>query len=153
MLIRSEGHGSVVVGAAGVNYLTEDRVEGIDPVAHYGGRAREAFLRLDGMSHVPDLSIVSLYDPIFQEVAAFEELIGSHGGLGGPQTRPLIVHPADWTLDEDLVGAEAVYRQLRRWAERHLDHRFGKDGSAEPLPIPERPEAPAPVTADSALGG
>ncbi len=153
MLIRSEGHGSVVVGAAGVNYLTEDRVEGVDPVAHYGGRAREAFLRLDGMSHVPDVSIVSLYDPIFEEVAAFEELIGSHGGLGGPQTRPLIVHPADWTLDEELVGAEAVYRQLRRWAERHLDHRFGKDGSADPLPTPERPAEPATVTADSALGG
>jgi len=41
-----------------------------------------------------------------------KELIGSHGGLGGPQTRPLIVHPADWALDEDLVGAEAVYADV-----------------------------------------
>jgi len=146
MLIRSEAHGSIVIGHAGINYLHEDHVEGVDPVAQYGGRAREAFQRLDGMAHVPDLSVISLYDPEFQEVAAFEELIGSHGGLGGPQTQGLMLHPADWELDEELVGAEAVYRQIRRWAERELGLRFGKDGAAPPLPTPERPatnEAPA----------
>jgi hypothetical protein len=103
------------------------------------------------MDHVPDISVISLYDPEFEEVAAFEELIGSHGGLGGPQTQPMILHPSDWELDEDLLGAEAVYRQIRRWAERHLDHRFGKGGTAAPLPMPERPPAegaePVPVTA------
>ena len=143
MLIKSEVHGSVVIGSAGINYLEEGRHEGVDPVAQYGGRAREAILRLDGMDHVPDLSVISLYEAEFDEVAAFEELIGSHGGLGGPQTQPVILYPADWELDEDLVGAPAVYRQLRRWAERHLDLRFGKDGTAAPLPMPER--APAPT--------
>ncbi len=122
--------------APGINFLEENRVEGVDPVAQYGGRAREAFLRLDGMDHVPDLSVISLYDPEFDEVAAFEELIGSHGGLGGPQTQPIIMHPAEWELDEEIVGAPAVYRQIRRWAERHLDHRFGKDGTAPVLPMP-----------------
>ncbi len=136
MLIKSENHGSIVVGRAGINFLEENRVEGVDPVAQYGGRAREAFLRLDGMDHVPDLSVISLYDPAFDEVAAFEELIGCHGGLGGPQTQPIIMHPADWELDEEIVGAPAVYRQIRRWAERHLDHRFGKDGTAPVLPMP-----------------
>ena len=143
MLIKSEAHGSIVIGHAGINFLEEDRVEGVDPVAQYGGRAREAFLRLDGMDHVPDLSVISLYDPEFDEVAAFEELIGSHGGLGGPQTQPIIMYPAEWQLDEDLVGAPAVYRQIRRWAERHLDHRFGKDGTAaaaaDPGASPRRP--------------
>jgi len=146
MLIKSEKHGSIVIGRDGINFLEEDRVEGVDPVAQYGGRSREAFLRLDGMDYVPDLSVISLYDPEFDEVAAFEELIGSHGGLGGPQTQPLIMHPAEWELDEELVGAPAVYRQIRRWAERHLDHRFGKDGSAEPLPMPERAPAADEVT-------
>ncbi len=142
MLIRSEAHGALVVGRDGINFLDENRVEGVDPVAQYGGRAREAFVRLDGMDHVPDLSVISLYDPEFDEVAAFEELIGSHGGLGGPQTRPLILHPTEWTLDEELVGAPAVYRQIRRWAERHNGHRFGRDGSAAPLAIP------SPATSD-----
>ncbi len=146
MLIKSTDHGSIVIGRDGINFLDEDRVEGTDPVAQYGGRAREAFLRLDGMDHVPDLSVISLYDPEFDEVAAFEELIGSHGGLGGPQTQPIIMYPAEWKLDEDLVGAPAVYRQIRRWAERHLDHRFGKDGAAPPLPDPSAgPSAEAPA--------
>ena len=136
ILVASEAHGSLVIGHAGINYLAEGRVEGVDPVVQYGGRSREAILRLDGMDHVPDLSIISLYDPVFEEAAAFEELIGSHGGLGGPQTQGLLLHPAEWELDEEVVGAEAVYRQIRRWAERELGLRFGKDGSAPPLPLP-----------------
>ncbi len=138
MLIRSSDHGAIVVGRDGINFLDEGRVDGKDPVGQFGGRAREAFLRLDGMQHCPDISIVSLYDPEFDEIAAFEELIGAHGGLGGPQTRPILLFPSDWELDEEIVGAEAVYRQIRRWAERHLGLRFGPDGSAAPLAKPER---------------
>jgi len=138
MLIRSEAHGSIVIGAAGINYLDEDRVEGEDPIAHYGPTAVRAFRRLDGLQHVPDLSVISMYDPVFEEAAAFEELIGSHGGLGGAQTQPVLMHPSEWAMDEEVIGAEAVYRQIRRWAERELGLRFGRDGSAEPLPMPER---------------
>ena len=147
ILLASEEHGSLVIGHSGIHYLRDGRVDGVDPVAQYGPHALAALRRLDGLDHVPDLSVVSLYDAEFDEVAAFEELIGSHGGLGGPQTLPLIMHPAEWELDEDLVGAPAVYRQIRRWAERHLDHRFGKDGSAAPLPMPEPAPAPGEVTA------
>jgi len=57
-------------------------------------------------------------------VAAFEELIGSHGGLGGMQTHPMLLHPSDWAIDEEIVGAPAVYRQLRRWIES-TGHRLG----------------------------
>ena len=35
----------------------------------------------------------SFYDPDLDEGCAFEELISFHGGLGGPQTRPFILHP------------------------------------------------------------
>ena len=51
-------------------------------------------------------------------MAAFEELIGSHGGLGGPQTEPFILHPIEWQLDEDVpLGAPAIYRNIRKWLE------------------------------------
>ena len=53
--------------------------------------------REDAMTHAPDILLLSQYDPELGEVAAFEELIGSHGGLGGPQTEPFILHPAEWT--------------------------------------------------------
>jgi hypothetical protein len=69
------------------------------------------------MDHCGDLVAISMLDPDTDEVAAFEELIGSHGGLGGPQTEPFILHPAEWTIDEPIVGAEGVYRQIRRWLE------------------------------------
>ena len=149
LLIRSEAHGALVIGRSGINFLDEERIEGDDPVAQYGGRSREALIRLDTLQHCPDISVISLFDPAFGEVAAFEELIGSHGGLGGVQTLPLLLHPTEWTLDEELVGAPAVHRQIRRWAERYLDLRFGKGGTAEPLPMPgTAPErlstAPAP---------
>ena len=53
--------------------------------------------------NAPDIYVNSLYDPVLDEVAAFEELVGCHGGLGGWQTRPLLVHPAEWAIDEDLA--------------------------------------------------
>jgi hypothetical protein len=57
-------------------------------------------------------------------VSAFEELVGCHGGLGGWQTRAMLVHPAQWQLTEaeQLHGAPALHRQLVRWLE-DLGHR------------------------------
>ena len=154
MLIRSEGHGAVVVGAAGVRYLDEDRVEGEDPTRTSAPRTIMSLKREDAMSHVPDLLARQPVRPDLPARSRRSRSSSARTAASADRRRePFILHPAEWKLDEDLVGAEAVYRQLRRWAERHLDHRFGKDGSAEPLPTPERPAAPAPVTADSALGG
>jgi uncharacterized membrane protein YvlD (DUF360 family) len=116
LLVRSAERGAVAIGRSGVNYLDEDRIEGDDPVAQFPGRARESLLREDRMEHCPDIVVISLYDPETDEVAAFEELIGSHGGLGGPQTSPMILYPSRWTLDEEVpLGAPAVYRNIRAW--------------------------------------
>jgi hypothetical protein len=58
----------------------------------------------------------SFYDPNLDEGCAFEELISFHGGLGGPQTEPFILHPAALELpDEPLVGAAHVNEVLRGW--------------------------------------
>lgn len=116
LLVRSEAHGAVALGKGGAHYLDEGRVEGDDPVARFPGRARESLLREDRMAHCPDILAISMYDPDTDEVAAFEELIGSHGGLGGPQTSPMILYPTDWALDEPIpLGAPAVYRNIRAW--------------------------------------
>jgi uncharacterized membrane protein YvlD (DUF360 family) len=117
LMVRSERSGAVAVGADGIRFLDQDRVEGDDPVAPYGEHAGAALRRLDRMEHCGDIVVMSLLDPETDEVAAFEELIGSHGGLGGPQTEAFILHPTDWPIGEELVGAEAVYRQIRRWLE------------------------------------
>jgi hypothetical protein len=61
----------------------------------------------------------SFYDPALEEGCAFEELISFHGGLGGPQTRPFILHPQSLPVgDEPLVGAAAVPELLAGWRRR-----------------------------------
>jgi hypothetical protein len=58
----------------------------------------------------------SFYDPQRDEGCAFEELISFHGGLGGPQTQPFILHPERLPRpDEPIVGAAAVHAVLSRW--------------------------------------
>ena len=92
--------------------------------------------REDAMVHAPDLLLISQYNPELGEVAAFEELIGSHGGLGGPQTEPFILHPVEWTLDEDVpLGAPAIYRNIRRWLDS-IGITLGPPAPAAPVPAP-----------------
>ena len=69
-------------------------VEGDDPLAPFSPTAAQHLLRTDGFAHVADIMVGSFYDPELDEGCAFEELISFHGGLGGPQTRPFILHPA-----------------------------------------------------------
>jgi len=116
VLVRSEQHGAIVIGPSGINYLDEDRVDGEDPLSSFGPNAAMHVRRTDGFPHCPDIVINSTYWRDSDEVAAFEELVGSHGGLGGTQSYPFLLHPAELQLpDEEMVGAEAVHRQLRAW--------------------------------------
>lgn len=118
VLVRSEARGPVVLGARGVRVLDDGSVDGEDPLAPFGPRAADHVHRLDGFRHVGDIVVNSLYDEALDEVAAFEELVGSHGGLGGPETRAFLLHPAEWAPAEPPpVGGPAVNRQLRRWIE------------------------------------
>jgi uncharacterized membrane protein YvlD (DUF360 family) len=116
IMVRSSQHGAMAIGKEGVRFLDQDRVQDTDPTAIFGPHTVMSLRREDAMTHAPDILLLSQYDPELGEVAAFEELIGSHGGLGGPQTEPFILHPADWELDEPVpLGAPAVYRNIRRW--------------------------------------
>jgi uncharacterized membrane protein YvlD (DUF360 family) len=118
VLVKTAALGSVAIGRAGVHRLADDQVDGEDPLALFGPRAADHVRRIDAFAHVGDLLINSSYDPELDEVAAFEELVGSHGGFGGPQTRPFVLAPATLPFDDEpLVGSPAVHRQLVRWAD------------------------------------
>jgi uncharacterized membrane protein YvlD (DUF360 family) len=116
VMVRSEADGALAIGARGINFLDAERVEGEDPLAPFGPNAARHLRRTDSFPHCADLMINSAYWPRFEEVAAFEELVGSHGGLGGTQSFPLVLHPSDleWP-DGEVVGAEAINRILRGW--------------------------------------
>ena len=63
----------------------------------------------------------SRYDPELNEVAAFEDQVSSHGGLGGPQTHPFLLYPAEFTPPSEpiftspamLPGAEGLAGRSR----------------------------------------
>ena len=58
----------------------------------------------------------SRYDPELEEVAAFEDQVSSHGGLGGPQTHPFLLYPAELTAPaEPIFTSPAMYRVLKGW--------------------------------------
>ena len=116
LLVRSSERGAVVLGANGANYLDEGRVEGDDPLAPFSPTAARHLARTDRFAHVADIMIGSFYDPMLDEGCAFEELISFHGGLGGLQTRPFILHSPKLPLpDEPIIGAAAVHGLLAGW--------------------------------------
>ncbi|MGX1880722.1 phage holin family protein [Streptomyces sp. NPDC055287] len=140
LLVRSEEHGALVLGADGAEFRldddrdddgdddgddsagdegTSDRAGGTGPLAVFGKGAADAVRRTSGFPHVADIMVNSWHDPETGRVHAFEEQIGSHGGLGGEQARPFLLSP--YTLSppvtegEELAGAEQVHGVLRRW--------------------------------------
>ena len=116
VLVRSSQRGPVALGAEGAHYLADGRIEGTDPLAAFASTAPRHLLRTDGFPHVADIMVGSFYDPERDEGCAFEELISFHGGLGGLQTRPFILHPAHLPLPPDpIVGAAAVHGVLMSW--------------------------------------
>jgi uncharacterized membrane protein YvlD (DUF360 family) len=121
VMARSAADGAVALGARGRHVLATGEVEGEDPLAPFGPNAAAHLLRNDGFTHAPDVYVGSFYDPDLDEGCAFEELISFHGGIGGAQTRPFILHPAGLPLPEGpIVGAAAVHRILLGWR-RGLD--------------------------------
>lgn len=114
-MIRSEKDGAVVIGKNGRYYLQDDRIEGENPLELFGPRAAQHLRRTDSFPNCPDILVNSFYDPEHNEGCAFEELIGFHGGLGGTQTQPFLLHPAELKVDGDLVGAADVYKTCKGW--------------------------------------
>ncbi len=116
VMVRSQAHGALVIGGGGRRRLRDDAIEGEDPIAHFDPSAADHLRRHDSFPHCPDILVNSMYDPATEEVAPFEEFMGSHGGLGGPQTRPFAVIPSSWSEPAGpIVGVEAMHDALREW--------------------------------------
>jgi hypothetical protein len=118
VLVHSDEFGGVVLGKQGVYYLATDKVEGENPLAVFGKHAVDHLRELDSYSNVPDVVVNSFYKPETNEVAAFEELVGSHGGLGGTQNEPFIMYPARLEPSggvPELVGAGSIYGLIKGW--------------------------------------
>ena len=115
---RADGR-LVVDGPAGCVVLEPGREQptvvardGEDPLAPYGPRAAADLLALDARQHVGDLVVLAAYDDALGEVVAFEELVGSHGGLGGWQTEAFLVSPRGWGLGRGVLTGPEVHEAM-----------------------------------------
>ncbi|HYH12418.1 MAG TPA: phage holin family protein, partial [Thermomicrobiales bacterium] len=93
ILVKSQEQGSVVLGPEGAVVVETGQVVGKDPLALYGPRALHHVRRTDSFPDVPDVLVHAAYNPDTGEIPAFEELVGSHGGLGGYQAEPFLLYP------------------------------------------------------------
>ncbi|MFE7408392.1 alkaline phosphatase family protein [Isoptericola sp. NPDC057559] len=124
LVVVHDDEGPVAHGPGGTHHLASGLVSGRDPLAGYGSRARADLVRVAGLEDAGDLVVVSAVGPLGR-VHALEELVGSHGGLGGAQCEALLLYPDDLVVPDDerddvdgtrmLVGAEAVHRRLVGW--------------------------------------
>jgi hypothetical protein len=118
-LVRHEGIGLVLgydddgsivcLGRGGRRNLNTSEVSGEDPVRPYArdsgpGTAslEKRVWQLRRVMEFPSAGDLWLISTVFPDgtVAALEELIGSHGGLGGEQTDAFIFHPPDMTVPD-----------------------------------------------------
>ncbi|MDQ5895260.1 MAG: hypothetical protein QG596_1521 [Actinomycetota bacterium] len=115
VLVDSE-QGGLVLGPDGFVRIETGEVDGEDPLAAFGPNAVEHVLRTHRFSNCPDIMVNSTWWKDMDEVAAFEELVGSHGGMGGTQAHPFVLHPVDlpWP-EEPVIGAEEVHHVLKSW--------------------------------------
>jgi hypothetical protein len=108
----SEG-GPVVLGAAGERDLTTGKVQGEDPLRRFGDHAAAMLRDATLLPEAPDIYVNSALDEGTDEVAAFEPLVGCHGGLGGWQDRGFVLAPtALLAPDEPIVGGVALHQHL-----------------------------------------
>ena len=116
VMVRSESEGAVVLGSNGSYRLSDDHVTGTNPLADFGANAADHLRRHDSFSHCPDILVSGAYFPEQDEIAPFEEFMGSHGGLGGAQMHPFAIVPEEWSRSEGpIVGAATMHHEMKRW--------------------------------------
>ena len=114
ILVRSQEHGDLAIGKNGTYFLDSGEIEGENPLEGFGDNIVRHLKRTSSFEHTPDILVNSFYDKEADEVCAFEELVGSHGGAGGDQSKPFILYPSNWKVsDDDIIGAENIYKLLK----------------------------------------
>ena len=104
----------MAIGKNGTYYLDTNEIEGENPLEGFGDNIVQHLKRNSSFKYSPDILVNSFYDSENDEVCAFEELVGSHGGAGGSQSKPFILYPSGWKVpDEDIIGAESIYKILK----------------------------------------
>lgn len=119
LLVNSITWGDVVMGKEGLYYLSNDTFEGVNPLADYSLNLPELLRRETSFSNCPDIIVNTHYDPLSGRLTGFENQIGHHGGVGGPQSFPFLMFPSKFD-DRALpiVGSEPLNDLLMSWRKK-----------------------------------
>ncbi len=127
MIIVQQQEGAIAIGKGGQRNLSTGKISGKDPLLVYGDTETRAkqLLYLSQFSEGGDIIIFS---SVYEDgtVAAFEELIGSHGGMGGQQTEPFIFHRRDISVSNHIDSAREVFQLLSKSREKTEDVKMVK---------------------------
>ena len=118
VMVKSDIYDTMVFSKDDVLFLDEEEYYGNHFLDKFGKNIIKKLKRTDKFGHVPDILVNSEYNIVEDEVYAFEELIGSHGGAGGNQQYPFILYPSNWNLESEIFGAENVYKFFKREMEK-----------------------------------
>ena len=123
VMVNSEQDGALAIGAKGTHNLNSGKTQGEDPLLPYGTNVARHLRRYNEFNNTPDILVNSSYYSDKNEVAAFEEKIGSHGGIGGTQSKPFLLYPSHWNIEsEPIVGAETLHHALKRQVEQNMEN-------------------------------
>jgi hypothetical protein len=135
--LDAAGH-RVVIGADGRHDLDTGEVTGTDPLAPFPEHAARVLARAMALAEAPDLYLNSTLDPTTLDIAAFEPLVGAHGGLGGWQDRAVLLVPRalEHVVPPHMVlGADHLHQVLVAMLEsvgQRTDPRFRTETEAVP---------------------
>jgi hypothetical protein len=97
LVVGREGEETVIMGQEGTLTISHDidRLRGVNPLSNLANPADQA-AQIDYVAsfpHAGDLMLLGAWED--GQVISFEDQIGTHGGLGGPQEEPFILFPAE----------------------------------------------------------
>ena len=117
LVVGQEDGEIVVVSSQGMMNINDDgvRIEGKNPLASVEEPdvMAEQVRYLASFPHSGDLILFGSYDEATGEVICFEDQLGAHGGLSGPQAYPFIVYPQRLGLTvESVTNADQLYHHF-----------------------------------------
>ena len=115
LILVHTDEGPIAIGKNGQRNLHTGSITGADPLEMYNDVDKRA-KQLRYLADFPNGGDLVIISPVYEDgtVAAYEELIGSHGGLGGQQTDPFLMYSSKFHVDDEIINANQVYPVLQR---------------------------------------
>lgn len=109
IIVDNGKDGPVCIGTQGQINLLNKSVTGKNPLREYKNIRVNELLALAQNTNAPDIQIISSKTSGSNEVHAFEELVGNHGGIGGWQTEAILIHPGKLKIPKTLYEDGGLY--------------------------------------------